>query len=132
MCVLNGMRSMFLPGWRNHQSNLRQFKRLYRKLQKLKHSTSKNEAKKAAKEQEIKQAYQDYIDLAGVYLERTQASIVVLKNDYKIPDILLAELHTFASMPSVKSTRLDAALFKMKPLPRRKSLFPVSTAYRMD
>jgi len=84
-----------LPGWRNHESNRRQFKRLYRKLQKLKHSTSKNKDKKAAKEREIKQAYQDYIDLAGVYLERTQASIEVLKNDYKIPDILLADLHTF-------------------------------------
>jgi IS5 family transposase len=85
-----------LPGWRNHESNRRQFKRQYRKLQKLKHSTSKNEAKKAAKELEIKQAYQDYIDLAGCYLERTQTSIQVLKNDYKIPAILLADLYTFS------------------------------------
>src|SRR5664279_4226383 len=78
-----------LPGWRNHDSNRRQFKRMYRKLQKLKYSTSKNEDKKAAKEVEIKQAYQDYIDLARYYLERTQASMVVLKNDCKIPEILL-------------------------------------------
>jgi IS5 family transposase len=84
-----------LPGWRNHESNRRQFKRLYRKLQKLKHSTSKNVVKKAAKALEIKQAYQDYIDLAGFYLERTQTSIGVLKNDYKIPEIELADLHTF-------------------------------------
>jgi hypothetical protein len=81
-----------LPGWRNHKNNQRQFKRLYRKLQQLKHSTSKNEVKKAAKELEIKQAYQDYIDLAGCYLERTQTSIQVLKNDYNIADILLADL----------------------------------------
>jgi IS5 family transposase len=85
-----------LPGWRNHQSNLRQFKRLHRKLQNLKHSTSKNEDIKAARELEIKQAYQDYIDLAGFYLERTQASIGVLKNDYKIPEVLLTDLHTFS------------------------------------
>jgi IS5 family transposase len=85
-----------LPGWRNHQSNLRQFKRLHRKLQNLKHSTSKNEDIKAARELEIKQAYQDYIDLAGYYLERTQASIGVLKNDYKIPEVLLTDLHTFS------------------------------------
>ena len=31
-----------LPGWGNHENNRKQFKRLYRKLQKLKHSTSKN------------------------------------------------------------------------------------------
>lgn len=85
-----------LPGWRNHESNRRQFKRQYRKLQKLKHSTSKNEDKKAAKEQEIKQAYQDYLDLAGVYLDRAQTSIEVLKNDYKIPELRLADLHIFS------------------------------------
>ena len=38
-----------LPGWRNHQRNLRQFKDKYRRLQNLKHSTSKDEAKKAIK-----------------------------------------------------------------------------------
>ena len=112
-----------LPGWRNHESNRRQFKRLYRKLQQLKHSTSKNEDKKAAKELEIKQAYQDYIDLAGVYLERTQASIVVLKNDIKSLTYCLLTCTLFASMPRVKSTRLDAALFKVKPFPMPKRSF---------
>jgi hypothetical protein len=84
-----------LPGWRQHAHNLRQFKSLYRKLQKLKHSTSKNEAKKAAKELEIKQAYQDYIELAGVYLERTKAGVLILKNDFQIPEIQLSELNLF-------------------------------------
>ena len=84
-----------LPGWRQHAHNLRQFKSKYRKLQKLKHSTSNNEAKKAAKELEIKRAYQDYIDLAGIYLERTKASVLILKNDHKIPEIQLAELNLF-------------------------------------
>jgi hypothetical protein len=85
-----------LPGWRQHQHNLRQFKNLYRKLQKLKHSTSKNEDIKTAKVLEIKQAYQDYIDLAGFYLVRVKASILTLKNDHNIPDVLLTDLHTFS------------------------------------
>jgi IS5 family transposase len=47
--------SEFYPllGWRQHAYNLKQFKKQYRILQTLKHSTSKNEAKKAAKTQEI-------------------------------------------------------------------------------
>jgi hypothetical protein len=65
-------------------------------LQKLKHSTAKNEDIKAAKALEIKQAYQDYIDLAGLYLERTQTSILLLKNDYKIAEVLLTDLRTFS------------------------------------
>jgi hypothetical protein len=89
-------------------------KSLYRKLQKLKHSSSKNADKKAAKELEIKQIYQDYIDLAGFYLEHVQASLRVLKNGYKIEDLLLAGLHTLTGMPNVKSTKLDTAYFKAK------------------
>ena len=85
-----------LPGWRQHQHNLRQFKNLYRKLQKLKHSTSKNEGIKTVKALEIKQAYQDYIDLAGFYLARVKAGILTLKNDHKIPEVLLTDLHTFS------------------------------------
>ena len=85
-----------LPGWRQHQHNLRQFKNVYRKLQKLKHSTSKNEDIKATKAVEIKQAYQDYIDLAGFYLVRVKAGILILKNAHKISEVLLTDLHTFS------------------------------------
>ena len=85
-----------LPGWRQHQHNLRQFKNVYRKLQKLKHSTSKNEDIKATKALEIKQAYQDYIDLAGFYLVRVKAGILILKNTHKISEVLLTDLHTFS------------------------------------
>jgi hypothetical protein len=85
-----------LPGWRQHQHNLRQFKNVYRKLQKLKHSTSKNVNIKATKALEIKQAYQDYIDLAEFYLVRVKASILILKNAHKISEVLLTDLHTFS------------------------------------
>jgi len=85
-----------LPGWRQHKNNLRKFKSLYRKLQKHKQSTAKNEDIKTAKALEIKQAYQDYIDLAGLYLERTQSSILVLKNDYNIAEVLLTDLRIFS------------------------------------
>ena len=53
-----------LPEWRKHQHNLKQFKKLYRKIQKLRHSTSKNEDKKQAQAAKICEAHQAYIDLA--------------------------------------------------------------------
>jgi hypothetical protein len=94
-----------LPGWRQHQHNLRQFKNLYRKLQKLKHSTSKNEDIKAAKALEIKQAYQDYIDLAGFYLVRVKVGILTLKMTIKYRKCCLLTCTPLACMPSVRSTR---------------------------
>ena len=47
-----------LPGWRQHQYNLRQFKKHYRKIQKLRHSTSKNTDKKQAQATKIVEAHQ--------------------------------------------------------------------------
>src|SRR5690606_34245026 len=38
-----------LPGWRQHLYHQRQFKRQYRKVQRLKHSTSKDETKQQQK-----------------------------------------------------------------------------------
>ena len=84
-----------LPGWQQHQYNLRKFKELYRKIQKPRHSTAKDELKKQAKKDEIRQAHPAYIDLAHLYLTRTNLSHAILKNDHKIPDALLAKAFTF-------------------------------------
>lgn len=61
-----------LPGWRQHRYHLRQFKKQYRIVQRLKHSTSKDEIKQQRKEQEIKDAHRAYLDLAEGYLKRAE------------------------------------------------------------
>ena len=53
-----------LPGWRQFKSAIRKFKKQYRKIQILKHSTSKDEAKKRQRVELIKSEYTKYIDMA--------------------------------------------------------------------
>ena len=84
-----------LPGWRQHKHNLRQFKKLYRKIQKLRHSSSKNMEKKKAQAEKIAEAHQDYITLAGTYLDRVTESYDLLTGLHKIPEISLINLKTF-------------------------------------
>jgi hypothetical protein len=55
---------------------LRRLKKLLRRLQKLKHSTSKDESKQAARQQEIIQAHQAYLDFAKELLKRTEGLLV--------------------------------------------------------
>ena len=85
-----------LPGWRQHQYNLRQFKKLYRKIQKLRHSTSKNKDKQHARAVLIREAHQHYIDMAQTYLDRVTGSYALLKDTYQQPETLLLELKTFS------------------------------------
>ena len=84
-----------LPEWRQHQYNLRRFKALYRKIQKLRHSTSKDESKKRAKAEQICEAHQSYIDQAQFYLNRVARTVELLKNTHKIPEVLLSDISIF-------------------------------------
>ena len=61
--------------WRQSRHNIRNIKKLFNKVRKLKHSTSKDEKKKAKKEQAIIVAHRAYMDLNKSFLERAEETI---------------------------------------------------------
>jgi hypothetical protein len=63
-----------LSGWRQSAYHLRQFKKLYRQVQRLKHSTAKDPEKRAAKQEAVHQAYRDYLAYAEDLLMRLRTS----------------------------------------------------------
>jgi hypothetical protein len=72
-----------LQGWRQHEYNQRQFKKSYRTIQQLRHSTSQDESIREGKQQEICEAYKDYIKEASDYLYRarlTRAEVLATPN----------------------------------------------------
>ena len=78
-----------LAGWRQSNHNIRWFKKQYRIIQKLKHSTSKDEHKKSAREEEIRQEHLKYVVLALTYLHRAQTSLKELEKQVLNPYELL-------------------------------------------
>jgi len=66
-------------GWRQSMHNLKGIKKLYRRAQKLKRSSSQDETKKAAQQEVIKQAYGAYIEMAHEFVERAEASLIDLR-----------------------------------------------------
>ena len=74
-----------ISGWREAKSNIKKLKIKFRKTSKLKKSTSKDENKQKQREQLIKAAHADYIDLSNFFLDKAQETInaiVVPKEDY--------------------------------------------------
>lgn len=61
-----------LSGWRQSAYHLRQFKKGYRRIQRLKHSTSRDAAKRQVKQDEMQQAHRDYLEQAEGYLARAR------------------------------------------------------------
>lgn len=64
-----------LPGWRQYQYTLKQFKKQYRKVQTLKRSSAKDEQKITDREQLLKSEHQAYMALATEILEKSEHSL---------------------------------------------------------
>lgn len=80
LCIKTGV-----FGWRKSIHNFGKIKKLYRKCQKMKHSTSKNEKKKTERGILMIEAYKIYIDIARGFLSRvreTLEEISAMSNDH--------------------------------------------------
>lgn len=64
-----------LSEWRQSKHNIKKLKRLFRKVQQLKRSTSKDEKKKAQRDELIRIAHQEYIDTANMFLDKVRSTM---------------------------------------------------------
>ena len=67
-----------MPGWRQSGHNMKKIKRIYRKAQKMKRSTSKDEKKQAQRAQCIVEAHQVYIEVVQSFLTCAEETIQTL------------------------------------------------------
>jgi HPt (histidine-containing phosphotransfer) domain-containing protein len=112
-----------LPGWRNNKCNIREFKKLYRKVQKLKHSTSKNAAKRQAKEAAIREAYQAYLKLGEHFLNRARASRDQLNQACGLPLTMLEELQTFMDDAKRQIDQIRRRVLEDEKIPHEEKVF---------
>ena len=68
-----------ISDWQQHAYNVRHIKRLMRSAQNKKRSKAKSEEQKKKNEALIVKAHQEYLDVAGRYLQKAQGTIVLLE-----------------------------------------------------
>ena len=81
-----------LTAWRQSVYNIRQFKKSYRHIQRLRHSRSKDDDKREAKRADIEQAHEAYLEQAEGYLKRAGATRRYLELGCGLLPVLLNEL----------------------------------------
>ena len=64
--------------WRQHRHILKKIKKRFNALRRLKRSTSKDEKKKAIRDQLIMDAHREYVDLVGSYVLEARTGIAFL------------------------------------------------------
>lgn len=85
-----------LTEWRQSAYQLRQFKKLYRQVQRLKHSTSKDPDKRAAKQADVRAAHRTYLEQAEALLVRVRETRVQLVVS-TLPAVLFEEIDLYLS-----------------------------------
>jgi hypothetical protein len=114
-----------LTEWRQSAYLLRTFKKNYRHIQRLKHSTSKDEAKREAKQDQINEAHRVYIDQAELFVQRAGATSRLLKNDYGVPSIMLAELESYLVHAERQIDQIRRRVLQGETIPHEEKVFSI-------
>ena len=111
-----------LTDWRQSVFNLRQIKKLYRQAGKLKHSTSRDEAKREDKQAAMREAHRVYLKQAQVYLERARQTREQLKH-FVLAEIFLGELDEFMGHAERQIDQIDRRVLQGKSIPHEEKVF---------
>ena len=112
-----------LKGWRQFKSCLKKLKKALRIIQKLKHSTAKDEAKKQAKTEQIAQAHQKFIDLSAAYLKRVEETIVQLATQHQVGELQLAKPKQFIVHAKRQIDQIERRVMKGEAIPHGEKVF---------
>ena len=116
-------KALGLTEWRQSAYHWRCFKKNYRALQKLKHSTSKDEAKRQAKQTQINVAYQTYIEQADLYVQRARATSQRLNRAHGVPTVLLADLDTYLAHAERQIDQIRRRILLGEKIPHTEKVF---------
>ena len=114
-----------LTEWRQSAYHLRCFKKNYRLIQKLKHSTSKDETQRQAKQDEIKAAHEAYIDQAESYVQRAHATRQRLNQALGVPTAMLAELDGYLAHAARQIDQIRRRVLQGETIPHSEKVFSI-------
>jgi hypothetical protein len=112
-----------LKGWRQFKSCLKKLKKALRIIQKLKHSTSRDEAKKQAKTEQIVKAHQTFIDLSALYLKRVEETIALLASQHQVGELQLAKPKEFIAHAKRQIDQIERRVMKGEAIPHDEKVF---------
>ena len=120
LCVEVGV-----SGWRKSSCNFGKIKKLYRKCQKMKHSTSKNEKRKKERQILMIEAYEIYLDIARGFLSRvleTLEQISAMSNDHILQ---ILEIERFIAHAERQIDQIERRVMNGETIPHDEKVFSI-------
>lgn len=109
--------------WRQSRFNVKQMKRLYRITQKARYSTSKDNAKKAAKANAVHQAYRNYLSKAQQMIDKSHHTLTTLASPENIAQI--EQIHHYIQHAERQSEQINRRVLKGETIPHGEKVFSI-------
>ena len=119
------MRSGGYPGWRQSQHNIRKIKKLFRKVQKMKRSTSKNPVKQAARQALIETAYQAYLEVVESFVQKVRGTVILLQDGELARKEELEKLFRFIEHAERQIDQIRRRVLEKQVIPHDEKVFSV-------
>jgi transposase, IS5 family len=116
-----------ISGWREAKSNIKKVKRQFRKVSKLKKSTSKDENKQKARKQLIKEAHADYVDLSDFFLDKAQETInaIVVPEENYILCAKIANIQQYVDHGKRQVAQIRRRVIDGESIPHEEKVFSI-------
>lgn len=116
-----------IAGWRQNEHNIRKIKRAFRRVQNLKHSTSKKEEKIAKREKEITKAHEEYIKLSESFLIKTERGIEEIreKGSWIEIETAIKEIEGYKKDARQQIEQIRRRVIKKEIIPHNEKLFSI-------
>ena len=116
-------------GWRQSAHNIKRIKKLYRKAQQLKRSTPKDAKNKLQRATVLMDIHRSYLDLAGSFFDRVSKTLVALRDQYVVPENVLAEIQSFMAHGQRQIEQIERRVIGGETIPYEEKVFSVFEDY---
>ena len=114
-----------LSGWRKGMDHLKKAKRLFRKAQQLKQSTSKNDAKMAKREWLIVAAHLAYLDLALALVEKAKESLLSIPSSDIVVSLKIDKINEYIAHAERQMDQIHRRVVEGKTIPHNEKVFSI-------
>ena len=112
-----------LPGWRQGSHLLKKVKKLFRKAQQLKRSTSKDDSKRERREQLIINAHLAYLELAEALIVRAKETLLAVSSPSIIAHLKIGEIKKYITHGERQIDQIRRRVIEGETIPHDEKVF---------
>ncbi len=114
-----------LSDWRQYQYNYKSLNKLMRKAQNKKRGYARSDERKEKKEQEIKEAHQNYISAAQCFLEKAKATLLKVNNSGLLTEANKGIVERFMEHAARQINQIERRVILGEVIPHEEKVFSI-------